>query len=916
MSTRPACRSARIIITCAASAPTATPTTLTIIPILTRIPIADVRHLRDGRLERGQRAAAGPRQYLDLPARPARGMVRQPADPACGAGAVERAAGGGAGKGRAGPARLRFSVRLCRRFCRPARTGGAALARRLGRDRAPCRGRARQPQQPFCGGGAAQPADLGRTVPVLGMPPGQGRALACRHPSRRLRGRRIGGAPVGRCARLHAGRAALLEALLRGLGRRSGLDRDPGRARPARGPALAPQRARVAVRNRPCRAAAGARGIRGNLSLAVAGRAGAGRAQGQGAGARGRPVSVRLPAGRHARRPVPRRPGVDGGAAPSGRERRSVDPGRHRAAASGAPAASRAPPPLARRRAASKAVIFPNAEARRSGLSGRARGRTGGLLPKAGPFALVALLCLLLYAPGLVAIPTLDRDEARFAQATRQMLETGDFLRIRFQNRARDKKPAGIYWLQAAAVGLFSTPASSAIWPYRLPSALGAAAAALATLGLGRALFADDRRAGLFAAVLMASALDLVAEAHIAKTDAALLAAAVAGQGLLGVVYMRARAGHPVGWPLSVGFWIAEAAGILLKGPVAPLIALATAASLAIADRDGRWLARLRPLAGIGVVALLVLPWLVAIERATDGRFLTQSLGHDLLPKLLGGQQGHGAPPGTYLVLAPVTFWPGSLLIASALAWGWRHARAPAERFLLAWLVPAWLVFELVPTKLPHYVLPLYPALALLAGRALSQGLADAGIADRLVRAAWALATCGLAALLILLPVQFGRGISPAGIIGAAAVMVIAAAALRRRPPVMTAALLAALAVAFVIPAAAILPGLDRLWLSRAAAALVARHPPPPGRPVVAIGYSEPSLVFLLGTKTRLLSVPAAARALARGGAALVDMRQEAPLRRALAARGLSLRAEGRVAGLDYSTGRELVLTLYNVTPG
>ena len=85
---------------------------------------------------------------------------------------------------------------------------------------------------------------------------------------------------------------------------------------------------------------------------------------------------------------------------------------------------------------------------------------------------------------------------------------------------------------------------------------------------------------------------------------------------------------------------------------------------------------------------------------------------------------------------------------------------------------------------------------------------------------------------------------------------------------------------------------------------------------MVAIGYSEPSLVFLLGTKTRLLSVPAAARALARGGAALVDMREEAPLRRALAARGLGLQAEGRVAGLDYSTGRELVLTLSKVTPG
>src|SRR5207248_10805322 len=95
------------------------------------------------------------------------------------------------------------------------------------------------------------------------------------------------------------------------------------------------------------------------------------------------------------------------------------------------------------------------------------------------PYALLAALCFALYLPGIATLPPLDRDEARFAQATRQMLETGDFLRIRFQDEARNKKPAGIYWLQAAAVGALSSPAATAIWPYRLPSLLGAIAAVL-----------------------------------------------------------------------------------------------------------------------------------------------------------------------------------------------------------------------------------------------------------------------------------------------------------------------------------------------------------------------------------------------------------------------------------------------------
>src|SRR5215469_3204187 len=96
-------------------------------------------------------------------------------------------------------------------------------------------------------------------------------------------------------------------------------------------------------------------------------------------------------------------------------------------------------------------------------------------------YALLFLLCLALYAPGLAAIPPVDRDEARFAQATRQMLETGDFVRIRFQDEARNKKPIGIYWLQAAAVAAFSSAENPAIWPYRLPSALAASAAVLLT---------------------------------------------------------------------------------------------------------------------------------------------------------------------------------------------------------------------------------------------------------------------------------------------------------------------------------------------------------------------------------------------------------------------------------------------------
>src|ERR1700693_2802247 len=133
-----------------------------------------------------------------------------------------------------------------------------------------------------------------------------------------------------------------------------------------------------------------------------------------------------------------------------------------------------------------------------------------GWLHGVRPYALLVGLCLVLYLPGISAIPPLDRDEARFAQAPRQMLETGDFLQIRFQDEARNKKPAGIYWLQALSVSAFSKPEATAIWPYRLPSLLGGMAAVLLTLALGSALFgeaSEPRRTAAIAAVLLASAL-------------------------------------------------------------------------------------------------------------------------------------------------------------------------------------------------------------------------------------------------------------------------------------------------------------------------------------------------------------------------------------------------------------------------
>jgi len=527
------------------------------------------------------------------------------------------------------------------------------------------------------------------------------------------------------------------------------------------------------------------------------------------------------------------------------------------------------------------------------------------------PYLLLGLLCLCLYLPGIAAIPVLDRDEARFAQATRQMLETGDFLDIRFRDEARNNKPAGIYWLQAATVALLSTPRATAIWPYRLPSLIGATMAVLLTFALGRALLGEA--GGAFnAAVLLASALGVVAEAHIAKTDAALLAAVTAGQGALGLAYLRGRAGRRVAAGIAAWFWLAEIIAIYLKGPIGPGLAVLTAATLSIADRDARWLRGLRPALGIAAVALAVAPWLYAIEHATEGRFLEQSVGRDFLSKVMGGQEAHGAPPLYYLASISLTFWPGTLLLPPALIAGWRRRAVPATRFLLAWLIPAWIVLELVPTKLPHYALPLFPALALLVASALVHGLPAPRWSRWLGVVLWLLATLAIAAALVVLPWRLGDGITAAGVAGAAVLIALMIAQfVWRLGPFGLTTLLGAMALAFVLPAAtSVVPALSRLWISQSAAALVATHPPADGAKLTVIGYNEPSLVFLLNNDfaTGMGDAPVAA-----GDEALVGDRLLKSFEQELAKRNLAARPIGQISGIDYSGGQEMTLTLYRI---
>lgn len=539
------------------------------------------------------------------------------------------------------------------------------------------------------------------------------------------------------------------------------------------------------------------------------------------------------------------------------------------------------------------------------------------------PYAILTLLCALLYLPGLAAVPPLDRDESRFIQASRQMMVTDDYVTIWFQDEPRHKKPVGIHWLQAASVETLSDPHSTAVWPYRLVSVLGAVLAVIGTFYFGAALF--DRRVAFAAAGILGASLILVTEAHQAKTDAMLLACAVATQGVFARLYLQARGGGVAvpGWNVVL-FWLALGWAVMVKGPVVPVVVLLTMLTLAVADRSVSWLHGLRPVMGMPLALAVFLPWYLAVGEATDGGFLAEAVGKDLLPKLLAGQESHGAPPGYYLLLAAVTFWPGSLFLWPSLWRGWRQRTQPALRFLLAWVVPAWILFELVPTKLPHYTLPIYPALALMVAAALfavRDGTWDmlAGRGARAWYALWAVVGVTLAVAAVVLPMHYGDGFKALSLPTAVAALAAAAVPLwlawRRRFLNAMAAGVAAAALTYGGVFAFVLPSLTDLAVSpRLTAAYEAASPPGRPFPLVSTGYSEPSLVFLAGTETRLASPEEAATYAADNPGALVavESRQQQRFLEVLAARPeVVVTPVDRVQGFNYSRGREVDITLY-----
>jgi 4-amino-4-deoxy-L-arabinose transferase-like glycosyltransferase len=537
--------------------------------------------------------------------------------------------------------------------------------------------------------------------------------------------------------------------------------------------------------------------------------------------------------------------------------------------------------------------------------------------------AVLVLFSLVCFLPGFCSLQPMDRDEPRYAQATKQMLETGDFVDIRFQDEARHKKPVGIYWFQSAAVAVgeaLGVPeARTTIALYRIPSLLGALATVLLTYWAALAFL--GRRGAFLAAAFMGASVILMVEARLAKTDAVLAACSVAAMGGLARAYLG-RGGAPLSLPTLAAFWLGMAIGILVKGPLVPMFVGLAALVLSVKERSAGWLLALRLKAGGLLTLAIVLPWFVAIAIKSGGAFYSASVGHDMLGKVGTAQTYHWAPPGFYLIAFFATFWPAAILATIAIPFAWANRRDDLVAFTIAWIVPSWLVFEAVPTKLPHYVMPLYPATAILTVMAIRQGFVGPHRPG-----------AKLAALLIpfiptgLMVGLAGAGWSLDGVIPFVALPALLAASLisvyawhqfTKGTVVKTAAMGLAASAALAIGVFGLAQRDLRSLKISPRLAEVARAMPCESPQVATLGYREPSLVFLVGTGLEMLESGAEAAEYLKGGTCrlvFVERRFEDDFRANLTRLAILPALSTRITGFNINSGRRLDIGAYAVSP-
>jgi 4-amino-4-deoxy-L-arabinose transferase-like glycosyltransferase len=320
-----------------------------------------------------------------------------------------------------------------------------------------------------------------------------------------------------------------------------------------------------------------------------------------------------------------------------------------------------------------------------------------------GPWLWLGVLGLLALLPGLATLPIVDRDEPRFAHATIEMMDRGEWIVPYFNDAYRFDKPPLTYWWMRLHYHLFGRNEFAA----RLHSVLAALACAGVLYAWGRQLI--GAAAAWWAAAGWLTCLQVLVHGRIALADMPMILAVFVSQWSLWQILVEGRKERRWWWAL----WLAQGLGFLAKGPIVFIVPLLAWALFALWGRVGRrWAFRARDW-GLGVALALgiVAAWGIPALVATEGAYFDVGIGKHVVERGMGEFNARTWNPLFYLVLF-VFLYPWSGALPRALRRAWRDRAG--GRFLVAWLAAPIIVFTFYQTQLPHYILPGYGAALLL----------------------------------------------------------------------------------------------------------------------------------------------------------------------------------------------------------
>jgi 4-amino-4-deoxy-L-arabinose transferase-like glycosyltransferase len=334
---------------------------------------------------------------------------------------------------------------------------------------------------------------------------------------------------------------------------------------------------------------------------------------------------------------------------------------------------------------------------------------------------------ILLAAMAALTLPNLgvqslwDVDEGVNAEAAREMMEAGAWISPLFNFELRTAKPALLYWLQMASYSVFGVNEFAA----RMPSVLAGMATVLLVYELARRMF--GAATGLLSGIVLASALEFCMLSHAATPDGTLLTFTVL---TMFSFWIGSRNGGR-SWFLPCG--IAAGLGVLTKGPVGVALPSAVIFFYLLWNRELKRLLDRRILLGLLGVFLVAAPWYILVTVETRGVWIKEFIGRENFGRFTRPMEDHSGPIFYHLVCILILFAPWSILIGATIWNAVREARQRASesseatdqrsacRFLLCWVAVYLVVFSIAATKLPNYVLPIYPALAILTARCVEQ---------------------------------------------------------------------------------------------------------------------------------------------------------------------------------------------------